>query len=484
MKATLSLREAAQSLVVNLIESFSVHPLIAPFLRTSRENPPQLYLHQLEVLARLAPRLPIRALIADEIGLGKTVTAIAVMKYLEAIGRVKRTLIIVPRVLVQQWRKELIRMGIPASRIFHLERSTIRGLEAQGFPEGCYIASMDLLKRERHLERVTDTSWDLIIVDEVHRFGHKTERFYNIGKQLIEAHPERNVLFLSATPHRGDARDYIERLRLLDPFLEDWRELDQRSFYEATHSALLFRRTKEDINNVYEGKRVFPPARFYACLVESSDLENRFVEELVRFLRSKLVELVYEKRLLNERVIPLLTVLVFKRASSSPYAAYTTMQRLLARRAGVDEYKLRGLVASVRSFFKIGYEEYEYEERDPDEVFNEFLEEASALLKPGDDSKIRELRDMAERIMKTRDTKLNALCRLLEWVSEQGFKAVVFTEYKDTLRYLYDQLTLRHPEWAKGILTLSSEETRNEEAFQKIKERFEKDPKAWLLIAT
>ncbi|MEM0023430.1 MAG: helicase-related protein [Thermofilaceae archaeon] len=484
MKVTLSLREAAQSLVVNLIENFSVHPLIAPFLRTSRENPPQLYLHQHEVLARLAPRLPIRALIADEIGLGKTVTAIAVMKYLEAIGRVKRTLIIVPRVLVQQWRKELIRMGIPASRIFHLERSTIRGLEAQGFPEGCYIASMDLLKRERHLERVIDAPWDLIIVDEVHRFGHRTERFYNIGKQLIEAHPERNVLFLSATPHRGDARDYIERLKLLDPFLEDWRELDQRSFYEATHSALLFRRTKEDINNVYEGKRIFPPARFYACLVESSDLENRFVEELVRFLKSKLVELVYEKRLLNERVIPLLTVLVFKRASSSPYAAYTTMQRLLARRAGVDEHKLRGLVASVRSFFKIGYEEYEYEERDPDEVFNEFLEEASALLKPGDVSKIRELRDMAERIMKTRDTKLNALCRLLEWVSEQGFKAVVFTEYKDTLRYLYEQLTLRHPEWAKGILTLSSEETRNEEAFQKIKERFEKDPKAWLLIAT
>ncbi|MEM4030362.1 MAG: hypothetical protein QXO02_10715, partial [Thermofilaceae archaeon] len=61
MKVALSLREAAQSLVVNLIESFSVHPLIAPFLRTSRENPPQLYLHQHEVLARLAPRLPIRA---------------------------------------------------------------------------------------------------------------------------------------------------------------------------------------------------------------------------------------------------------------------------------------------------------------------------------------------------------------------------------------------------------------------------------------
>jgi len=479
-----SLKEAVQGLITDLLESFSTHPLIAPFLHTSRENPPEHYLHQYEVIARLAPRLPVRAFIADEIGLGKTVTAIAVAKYLEAIGRVKRALIVVPRVLVYQWRKELLRMGIPTSKIHHLERWTIRGLEAQGFPEGYYIASMDLLKRERHLEKIIDASWDLIIVDEAHRFGYKTKRFFNIGKKLIEAHPERNVLFLSATPHRGDARDYIERLKLLDPFLDRWRELDTKSFYEATHGAILFRRTKEDVNNIYEGRRIFPPARFYACLVNASKLENDFVEDLILFLRSKLVEFAYERGLINERVIPLLTVLVFKRASSSPYSAYTTMQRLLARRAGVDEARLKELVASVRSFFKAGYEEYEYEERDPDEIFNEFLEESSALLSNEDISKVEQLRDTAKRIIETRDTKLNALCRLLEWVSEQGFKAVVFTEYRDTLKYLAEQITRKHPEWKRSILTLSSEEARDEKAFQEIKEKFEKDSKIWLLIAT
>ena len=479
-----SLKEVVQGLIAGLLEGFSTHPLIAPFLHASRENPPEHYLHQHEVVARLAPRLPVRAFIADEIGLGKTVTAIAVAKYLEAVGRVKRALIVVPRVLVYQWRKELLRMGIPTSRIHHLERWTIRGLEAQGFPEGYYIASMDLLKRERHLERIIDAPWDLIIVDEAHRFGYKTKRFFNIGKRLIEAHPERNVLFLSATPHRGDARDYTERLKLLDPFLGGWRELDTKRFYEATHGAILFRRTKEDVNNIYEGRRIFPPARFYACLVKASNLENKFVEDLVLFLRSKLVEFAYERGLISEKVIPLLTVLVFKRASSSPYSAYTTMQRLLARRAGVDEARLRELVASVRSFFRAGYEEYEYEEGDPDEIFNEFLEESSALLSSEDISKVEQLRDTARKIMETCDTKLNALCRLLEWALEQGFKAVVFTEYRDTLKYLVEQITRRHPEWRRSILTLSSEEARNEEAFQEIKERFEKDPRAWLLIAT
>ncbi|MEM3897205.1 MAG: helicase-related protein [Nitrososphaerota archaeon] len=479
-----SLKEAVQGLIAGLLEGFSTHPLIAPFLHTSRENPPEHYLHQHEVIARLAPRSPVRAFIADEIGLGKTITAIAVAKHLEAVGRVKRALIVVPRVLVYQWRKELLRMGIPTSRIHHLERWTIPGLEARGFPEGYYIASMDLLKRERHLEKIIDASWDLIIVDEAHRFGYKTKRFFNIGKRLIEAHPERNVLFLSATPHRGDARDYIERLKLLDPFLVGWRELDTKRFYEATHGAILFRRTKEDVNEIYEGRHVFPPARFYACLVKASDLENKFVEDLVLFLRSKLVEFAHERGMISEKVIPLLTVLIFKRASSSPYSAYTTMQRLLVRRVGVDEARLRELVASVRSFFRAGYEEYEYEERDPDEIFNEFLEESSALLSGEDISKVEQLRDAAREIMETCDTKLNALCRLLEWVSEQGFKAVVFTEYKDTLEYLVEQLMLRHPEWKRSILKLSSEEARDERAFQEIKERFERDPRAWLLIAT
>ncbi|MEM2153191.1 MAG: helicase-related protein [Candidatus Bathyarchaeia archaeon] len=478
------LRDAVEGFISCLLDRFSIHPLMAPFLHTSRDNPPEHYLHQHEVIARLALRVPIRAFIADEIGLGKTVTAIAIARYLEAIGRAEKILIIVPRVLVQQWRKELIRMGIPTSKIHHLERWSIRIFEAQSFPEGYYIASMDLLKREKHLKRVIEAPWNLIIVDEAHRFGYKTKRFFNIGKKLIEAHPERNILFLSATPHRGDPRDYIERLKLLDPFLVNWRELDTRRFYEATHGAILFRRRKEDVNNIYEGRRIFPPARFYACLVKASRLEKKFVEELVFFLRSKLIEFAYERGLINEKVIPLLTVLVFKRASSSPYSAYTTMQRLLARRAGVNEARLRELVASVQSFFRTGYEEYEYDERDPEEIFNEFLEESSTLLSEEDLSKIEELRDMAKRIMETCDTKLNALYTLLEWVSEQGFKAVVFTEYKDTLQYLIEQFTRRQPKWKECILKLSSDETRNEIEFQRIKERFEKDPRAWLLIAT
>ena len=481
----MELREGLSEFLTRIFEEFSYHPFIAPYLSASRESPPQHYLHQHEILARLALRRPIRALIGDEIGLGKTITALAVARLLERYGRAKRILIIVPRILVLQWRKELLRMGVPEPRIMHLERGTIGFWKRQGYPEGYYIASMDFLKRGERIEEVADAPWSLVIVDEAHKFGIKTRRFRALGKRLIESKPNRDVLFLSATPHRGDPKDYISRLQLLDPYLvEGWKELDRRTFYEATHGSILFRRTKEDINRIYEGREIFPPARFYACVIKAREEEAAFVERLVRFLRSKLIEFAHEKGLLSERVIPLLTILIFKRASSSPYAAMTTLQRLLVRRAAPTLTK--DLINTVESYLKAGFEDYEYPERDPEEVFNDFLEATSPLLSDRDRAEIMELRDMAERIMEAGDSKLNALISILEDImAEEGSKAIMFTEYKDTLDYIIQNLKYRHPEWAEHLLRLSSDETRDPRILEGIKKTFE-DPrsKARILLAT
>lgn len=479
----MQLKMAVNTLLTNVLTYLSYHPLFSPYLQTSPENPPRHYLHQCEVIAGLALRKPVRILIGDEIGLGKTITALAIAKYLEKTGRAKRTLIIVPRVLVLQWQKELIRMGIPTSKIRQLEGETIEFYRMQGFPEGYYITSMDLIKREERISRIVDIEWDLIIVDEVHKFGYKTKRFWKIGKMLIEGKPSRNVIFLSATPHKGDPRDYIQRLQLLDPHLvKDWKNLDKRLFYEVTHSSILFRRTKEDVNTIYEEKKVFPDAKFYASLIAGREDEKGFVKELVSFLRSKLIEFSYEKNLISEKVIPLLVILIFKRATSSPYSAFTTLQRLLLKR--IEPNFPKELVASVESFLGIGYEDFEYE-KDPEEIFNDFLERSSSLLSDVDKEKIKKLKDMAQSIMERGDTKLNATISLLEDVlAETDSKVIIFTEYKDTLDYIVKNLESRHPEWRHSILCLSSEETRDEKRFNKIREAFEKDKKSRILVAT
>ncbi|MEM1574083.1 MAG: helicase-related protein [Candidatus Methanomethylicaceae archaeon] len=479
----MELKKAVKAFLTYVLNQYRSHPFFSPYLNTSIENSPQHYLHQYEVIARLALRKPIRVLIGDEIGLGKTITALLIAKYLEKLGRIKRTLIVVPRVLVLQWRKELIRMGIPASRIKHLESENIEFFKMQNFPEGYYIASMDLLKREERISEIIDIEWDLIIVDEIHKFGYKTKRFWEIGKKLIEGKPARNAIFLSATPHRGDPKDYILRLKLLDPYLvEDWKNLDRRLFYEVTHGSILFRRTKEDVNNIYEGRKIFPPARFYAGLISGREDEANFVKELVTFLRSKLVEFAYEKGLISEKVIPLLTILIFKRATSSPYSAWTTLQRLLLRR--IEQDFPRELIASVESFLGTGFEDFEYE-KDPEEIFNDFLDRSSSLLSDMDREKIRELKDMAQSIMEKGDSKLNALISLLEDIMiENDFKVIIFTEYKDTLDYIINNVKKRHPEWSQSILSLSSEETKDEKLFSKVRDAFEKNPEARILVAT
>ncbi|MEM0328485.1 MAG: helicase-related protein [Thermoproteota archaeon] len=480
---TYELQEHVEGLLARIFEELSYHPFIAPYLNTSRISPLQHYIHQCEVVGRLALRKPIRVLIGDEIGLGKTITALSVAKYLEKLGRVRRVLIIVPRVLVMQWRKELLRIGIPESKIQHLERSTIGFLKLKGFPEGYYIASMDLIKKEERISEIVKVPWDLIVIDEVHKFGYKTRRFW-LGKTLVEASPSRDVLFLSATPHRGDPQDYIARLQLLDPYLvEGWKSMDTRRFYESTHAAILFRRTKEDVNKIYEEKEVFLPAKFYAGVISARRDEAVFIERLITFLRGKLIEFAYEKNLISEKVIPLLVVLIFKRAASSPYAAFTTLERLLIRRTAPDFTE--ELIDSVYSFLGVEYSDYEYLERDPDEIFNEFIDSTRSLLSQRDVEEITVLHDMAKSIMEKGDSKLNALISLLESVMvDEGSKVIVFTEYRDTANYLRESIIKKHPEWSASILKLTSEETSDEDKFQRIKNAFETNPKARILIAT
>ena len=121
----MELKKGVEGFLTAILQEFSCHPYIAPYLNVSRRPPLIHYLHQYEVLARLALRKPIRVLIGDEIGLGKTISALTISKYLERMGRASRILIILPRVLIGQWRKELERMGIPRLKIRHIERDTI-----------------------------------------------------------------------------------------------------------------------------------------------------------------------------------------------------------------------------------------------------------------------------------------------------------------------------------------------------------------------
>jgi len=477
------MKELVRTFVSNIIEQFSYHPFIAPYLGINK--PLEHFLHQYEILALLSVRRPIRVLIADEIGLGKTITALAVCKYLEKLGETKRTLVIVPRVLLPQWLGEMEKMGI--INVYDIERTSIKTLERTNFPAGYYIGSIDLLKREEYKEIISGADWDLIVVDEAHKLSisgpRKTIRYKEIGG-LIGSRLDTNSIFLTATPHKGVPEDYISRLRLLDPMLGSPKELDRREFYSSTHETLVFRRTKESINNIYERREVFKPARFHALALPATEQERRFNERLLEFMRTKLREFADMGLLADPRVIPLLMALLFKRASSSPNAVMLTMERMLLKRTATP--LTEDLIEEVKSMFRVGYEDYEFEFRKTsEETLDNFIDAVAPLLSERDREEIRTLHDMASEIISTGDTKVQVLIEeLSDILSRNDEKIIVFTEYKDTLNYIRSKILQTHQEWDENIVCLSSEEAGDRVKFKEIRNKFETSPKVRIMLAT
>ena len=178
----------------------------------------QLYLAQ-EVTSRLQPRV----LLADEVGLGKTIEACLILHRLHLTGRAERTLIILPESLMHQWFIELMRRFNLLASLFDEERcQAIESSDPETNPfldSQIICVSLDYLTRspERYAQ-VLDTDWDLLIVDEAHHLewtpGHASTAY-----QMVEGLAEKipSVLLLTATPQQLGAEGHFARLRLLDP---------------------------------------------------------------------------------------------------------------------------------------------------------------------------------------------------------------------------------------------------------------------------
>ena len=246
--------------------------------------------HQLELLASLTLREPIRALIADEVGLGKTMEAALVVKYYSKIReRNPLVLIVVPRVLLEQWKEEL-REKFDVE-VKELRRDNLREVKAMPLRDKWYIISIDLMKRKENLKELKSVPWNFIIVDEAHKLGYPkgqkpTQRYEAV--KALSRYNNVNLLLLTATPHRGDPLDYLARLRLIDPYLSlKLSVLVTEDFYHLTRNSIVFRRTKLDINEIYEKREVFKNASYKAYIVKSSACEKEFYEkalELVKML--------------------------------------------------------------------------------------------------------------------------------------------------------------------------------------------------------
>ncbi|WP_395755532.1 RNA polymerase-associated protein RapA [Edwardsiella ictaluri] len=177
--------------------------------------------HQLHIARDVGQRHAPRVLLADEVGLGKTIEAGMIIHQQLLSGRAERVLIVVPETLQHQWLVEMLRRFNLRVALFDDERYAEAAQDSSNpfETEQLVICSLDFVRRSRQrLEQLADASWDLLVVDEAHHLAWSEQapsREYQVIEQLAEQIP--GVLLLTATPEQLGQESHFARLRLLDP---------------------------------------------------------------------------------------------------------------------------------------------------------------------------------------------------------------------------------------------------------------------------
>ena len=212
--------------------------------------PIDLLPHQVVLTHRIATASPRRFLIADEVGLGKTIETALILRELASRGELNRALMVVPAGLVNNWHRELNEVFNLDFEVFGSE-GDVTDRKSNAFAKhDRLIASIDTLKRPARIKRLLEAPpWDLVVFDEAHhltayRNGRKVTKTENY--KLAEALKEhaRDLLLLSATPHQGDHFRFWMLVQLLNPTL--FRSPEDMVDNRHRLNSVVFRRTKAD----------------------------------------------------------------------------------------------------------------------------------------------------------------------------------------------------------------------------------------------
>jgi superfamily II DNA or RNA helicase len=500
-----SFKLAAEALRIRMAGRFD--PMLA--VHTSDLEPLP---HQIQaVYGELLDRTPLRFLLADDPGAGKTIMAGLYIKELMLRGDLERCLVVAPGGLVDQWQDEL-------KEKFGLGFEQLTRQLADSQPDGqvftrnpLLIARMDQLSRAEDLRAHLDRAdWDLVVIDEAHRmsahyFGNelkKTKR-YQLG-ELLGRHA-RHLLLMTATPHAGKEEDFQLFLALLDTDRFEGRFRD--SVHTVDTEGLMRRMVKEDLKT-FEGTPLFPERRAYTVSYELSQGEQDMYEAVTQYVREEMNRadrLKQEGDKKRSFTVGFALTVLQRRLASSPeailrslerrrrrlerrrhevqYGDHTTADKDLARR--LSELLGRDLPDDAEDLDDLPSGEAE-------EVESEVADAATAAKTVAElDKEIAILTDLEELARRVRhqgtDKKWTELRDLLtdnQLITDTAGsvrKIIIFTEHRDTLDYLTDRIRglFGRPE---AVLVIHGGIRREER--RKVMELFAQDTGTRVLVAT
>lgn len=240
--------------------------------------------HQVVLTHRVATAAPRRFLVADEVGLGKTIETALVLRELASRGELKRALMVVPAGLVNNWHRELNEIFNLNFEVFGSE-GDVTDRKSNAFAKhDRLIASVDTLKRPARIRRILQApKWDLVVFDEAHHLSAYSDR-KTANYKLAEALRDhaRDLLLLSATPHQGDHFRFWMLIQLLNPTL--FGSPDEMVEERHRLNAVVFRRTKADACTP-DGSPLFARRWVHTESFTMSEDETRFYGRLREYLR-------------------------------------------------------------------------------------------------------------------------------------------------------------------------------------------------------
>ena len=497
-------------------------PLLAVHSSNVRPLPHQIT----AVYQEMLPRQPLRFLLADDPGAGKTIMAGLLMKELIARGDLQRCLVVCPGSLAEQWQDELwSRFQLP------FEILTNDKLEASRtgnwfLENNLVVARLDKLSRNEDLQQklaAPDCRWDLIVCDEAHKlsatfFGGEVKytKRYRLAQLLSTL--TRHFLLMTATPHNGKEEDFQLFMALLDGDRFEGRFRD--GVHAATVDDLMRRMTKESLLT-FEGTPLFPERIAYTVPYRLSDQEAALYKAVTDYVRE---EFNRAEALQNEKragTVGFALTILQRRLASSPEAIYQSLrrrrERLEAKLREMEVLQRGGQVDVPVSTIGPTLDADDVEDLDeaPDDEVEQAEEEildqataartivelkaeiqtlsrleelATAVKRSGVDRKWQELSNLLSEIFTAAavvnhvaEPKPHGSGDIPKPVPSPRQKLVIFTEHRDTLNYLLAQVS-RLQGRSSAIRVIHGGMGREDRL--KAQEAFKHDPDVQILIAT
>jgi SNF2 family DNA or RNA helicase len=483
--------------------------------------------HQITaVYESMLPRQPLRFLLADDPGAGKTIMAGLLIKELIARGDLQRCLVVCPGSLAEQWQDELYTR-------FHLPFEILTNDKLEAARTGNWfletnlvIARLDKLSRNEDVQQklqAPECRWDLVVCDEAHKmsatvFGGETKytKRYRLGQLLSTL--TRHFLLMTATPHNGKEADFQLFMALLDGDRFEGRFRD--GVHVTDVSDIMRRMVKENLLK-FDGTPLFPERIAYTVAYKLSEAEAGLYKAVTDYVRE---EFNRAEALQNDKragTVGFALTILQRRLASSPEAIFQSLKRRrerLEKRLRAEELLQRGAqttFADIDALPEIDEEEIEELEDAPDaeqeQVTEEVVDQATAA------STIAELKleivtlerleRLAADVRRTgQDTKWRELSSLLSQLFGVGplavplsgpsagdghnvtapipsprQKLVLFTEHRDTLNYLESRITTLLGR--DGAVVIIHGGMGREDRL-KAQESFKHDPEVQVLLAT